>query len=77
MVENQTKSNMGCIKISAIMNEKFKKRGSNQRIRKSTVYKILKKHNGKPRKMKKRGGYTSAHNYIIKYNTRYIIYRNH
>ena len=53
MAENQTTSNMGCRKIASIMNEKFKAKGSNLRVSKATVCRILKKYFGKPRKMKR------------------------
>ena len=52
MAENQTTSNMGCRKIASIMNENFKTKGSNLRVSKATVCRILKKYFGKPRKMK-------------------------
>ena len=53
MAENQTTSNMGCRKIASIMNENFKTKGSNLRVSKATVCRILKKYFGKPRKMKR------------------------
>ena len=44
---------MGCRKIATIMNLKFEKEGKSIRVSKATVCRILKKHFGKPRKMKR------------------------
>ena len=53
MAENQTTSNMGSLKIAAIMNEKFKREGRNMRVSRTTICKILRNYLGKPRKMKR------------------------
>ena len=43
---------MGSLKVATIMNEKFKKEGTNIRVIRAMAYKILIKHLGKIRKMK-------------------------